>query len=771
MNCVANVVFPAPDAPITTVVERSFRPPSRSGLSPKIPVRTLRTRADAARRYKNVLNRVSMGSITAPTLGETCPRNPSSSSRESPRMRRPSRRATSAPSRKNASDGTTPTWNRSHSGFSLSSRDTTAKRPLFSAARASNKGRNAWQKGHHPAQKRTTVGSGARSTSRSNASGVRTSMGPIGEIDGPIPYTGLVGTVLTVCEARPRARHNCFNARVASGPPPPGRDEGMVLGPACSEETKAYFARLRDAAETCYRVARAARAQGFDPELDVEIDLAEDLATRVERLLKDYGVTGVANRIRELSRDHDREEVSILVAKELAHRAERSDPPRRKEEAIGRAVRVGLAILTEGVLVAPLEGFTGVKVKSNPDGSTYADLYFAGPIRSAGGTGQALSVLIADVARRELGVGRYQPTREEIERFKEEVQLYRRVQHLQYTPTDKEVSLIVSNCPVAVNGEGTEDEEISGHRDLPRIETNRVRGGACLVVADGLCLKAPKIQKHVTRLKIDGWEFIDAYLKAKAHADVKEETDPSVDPSDTFIQQLVAGRPVLCHPSRPGGFRLRYGRARSAGLAALSIHPATMYLLNQFIAVGTQIKTERPGKAAAVTPCDALESPIVLLRSGDLVAVDDVDRAKRVRDEVEQIVDLGEILVPFGEFLENNHVLMPGAYAIEWYREELRRAAGELPANWRDPTASEAHDLSERYRVPLHPNYNLFWHDVPVDRLRALRQAILGGRFDGHALRIPTDSETKRTLLELGVLHRQGTDECVVESLARPLLR
>ena len=546
----------------------------------------------------------------------------------------------------------------------------------------------------------------------------------------------------------------------------------MVLGPACSEETKAYFARLRDAAETCYRVARAARAQGFDPELDVEIDLAEDLATRVERLLKDYGVTGVANRIRELSRDHDREEVSILVAKELAHRAERSDSPRRKEEAIGRAVRVGLAILTEGVLVAPLEGFTGVKVKSNPDGSTYADLYFAGPIRSAGGTGQALSVLIADVARRELGVGRYQPTREEIERFKEEVQLYRRVQHLQYTPTDKEVSLIVSNCPVAVNGEGTEDEEISGHRDLPRIETNRVRGGACLVVADGLCLKAPKIQKHVTRLKIDGWEFIDAYLKAKAHADVKEETDPSVDPSDTFIQQLVAGRPVLCHPSRPGGFRLRYGRARSAGLAALAIHPATMYLLNQFIAVGTQIKTERPGKAAAVTPCDALESPIVLLRSGDLVAVDDVDRAKRVRDEVEQIVDLGEILVPFGEFLENNHVLMPGAYAIEWYREELRRAAGELPANWRDPTPEEAIELSARHRVGLHPNYNLFWHDLSVDRLRALRAAIVaGGRYDGRALRIRADPETKRALVELGVLHHQGAGECVVEACALPMMR
>lgn len=538
------------------------------------------------------------------------------------------------------------------------------------------------------------------------------------------------------------------------------------MGPVCSKEMNLYFTRLQAAADACYQVARVARSKGFDPELDVEIPQTDDLASRVERLLKDYDVAGVAARIRELSKHHDREEVSILVAKELAKR-----PARSKTDAIERAVRVGLAILTEGILVAPLEGLAGVKVKTNRDGTSYVDLSFAGPIRSAGGTGQALSVLIADIVRREFGVGRYEPTREEIERFKEEIALYRRVQHLQYTPTDEEIALIVSHCPVQIDGEGTEDEEISGYRDLPRIETNRIRGGACLVVADGLCLKAAKLQKHVERLKIDGWEFLDAYLARRAPAEAKEETE-AIDPSDKFIQQLLAGRPVLCHPSRKGGFRLRYGRARSTGLAALAIHPATMYLLKEFIAVGTQIKIERPGKAAAVTPCDAVEPPLVLLRSGDFISVTTVEAAKRVVDDVQSIVDLGEILVPYGEFLENNHVLMPGAYAIEWYREELRRAAGELPANWREPTAAEAIDLSERYRVPLHPEYNLFWHDIPVPRLRALRTTVLErGSYDGRSLRVPGEAETKETLVELGAVHRQDGADCVVEWHALPILR
>src|SRR3989441_4991539 len=219
--------------------------------------------------------------------------------------------------------------------------------------------------------------------------------------------------------------------------------------PIASEEVRAYFAGLLNQVETTYAVARAARRRGFDPELDVEIPLTDDLASRVERLLEHYEVEGVARRIRELAKTHDREELAILVAKEMALR-----PASNKEKAVERAVRVGLAILTEGILVAPLEGLAGVKIKRNRDGTTYVDLSYAGPIRSAGGTGQALSVLIADVVRRELGIGSYQPAREEVERFKEEIPLYRQIQHLQYAPSSEEISLIVSNFPVARNGEG-----------------------------------------------------------------------------------------------------------------------------------------------------------------------------------------------------------------------------------------------------------------------------------------------------------------------------
>ena len=539
-----------------------------------------------------------------------------------------------------------------------------------------------------------------------------------------------------------------------------------MSSPIASEDVRSYFQRLQDGVDSSYRVARAARAKGFDPELDVEIPLTDDLASRVERLLHEYDVEGVARRIRELAKRHDREELAILVAKEMAQR-----PAPSKEKAVDRAVRVGLAILTEGILVAPLEGLADVKGKRNRDGSNYVDLIYAGPIRSAGGTGQALSVLIADVVRRELGIGRYQPTREEVERYKEEIPLYKQVQHLQYTPTDEEIVLIVSNCPVGLNGEGTEEAEISGYRDLPRVETNRIRGGACLVIADGMCLKAPKIQKHVKKLRIDGWEFIDAYLNSKASHPEETKDDVGVGPNEKFIQDIVAGRPVLCHPSRAGGLRLRYGRTRATGLAALAMHPATMHILDDFIAIGTQVKTERPGKAGAITACEGLEGPLVVLKSGDFVEVEDAATAQRLAPDVRVIADLGEILVPFGEFLENNHILMPGAFSLEWYGQLLEETMVALPPGWETADAPQALEWSRRLGLPLHPRYNLFWHDVSVAELRALRQFVASqGSLTRGRLSLPADEDMRELLVRLGAPFRLLGGRVVLERHTASLL-
>jgi DNA polymerase II large subunit len=555
---------------------------------------------------------------------------------------------------------------------------------------------------------------------------------------------------------------------------PSSRRETGPPGPAASPAYKAYFEALHAEAMRCYAIARQARRKGKDPSLEVEIPPAEDLAARVEAQV---GPPGVAVRIRELSTQlgfGSREVVSLQVAAEVADATFKAGST--KEKALDQAVRTGLSILTEGVLVAPLEGIAEVKIGANADGSDYVDMFFAGPIRAAGGTAQAMSVLIGDLVRRKLGIGKYVPTDAEVERYKEEIPAYKQAQNLQYTPSGPEIDLIVRNCPICINGEGTEQEEVTGNRDLPRVETNQLRGGACLVMAEGMVLKAPKVLKHVEKLKLEGWDFLRDFAKKGEKKDDAAAGDggiPRIVPNDKYVKEIIAGRPVFGHPSRPGAFRLRYGRARTAGLACNAFHPATMAIVDDFLAVGTQLKVERPGKGTLATPCDTIEGPTALLKNGSLVRFTTVEQVKELRPAITELVDLGEILIPFGEFVENNAHLPRSSWCVEWWEQEHTAKTGQ-PAPKGPFTAAQMVELAELSGVPLHPDATLLWHDATALEMRSLGEWVKAkGAWADDTLWLPADDAVnKEILVTLLCLHSVEAGRLKVEArLALPLLR
>ncbi|HZY69945.1 MAG TPA: DNA polymerase II large subunit [Thermoplasmata archaeon] len=511
----------------------------------------------------------------------------------------------------------------------------------------------------------------------------------------------------------------------------------------------AYDQSIRRSVDRAYTVAQAARAVGVDPTTAPEIPLAEDMAMRVEKLLGHLPVEGIAAEIRELAKESPRDEVAIAMARRIAR-----DPKRGAslEARVDAALRVGLAILTEGILVAPLEGLAEVHLRNNGPEGPYLELYYAGPIRAAGGTAQAMSVVLADAVRRDAGLAAFRANEAEVGRYKEEIPLYKHLQHLQYVPSAEEIEVVARHLPVAISGESTEgDEEVSAFRDLPRVETNGIRGGACLVIAEGLCLKAPKLRKVVEKLGLPGWEFLSDV--GRGHA---EEETPS---TPKYLSEAVAGRPVLAHPNRPGGFRLTYGRARTTGLAATAVNPATMVVLRKFVAIGTQIKLEYPGKASAIGVCDTIDGPIVELDDGTLTAVHDVARAEALLPHVRRVVDLGALLVPFGEFLENNRPLVPGAFDLNWYFEELRAAGAPPEAFAESPSLDEAIAVARRWNVPLHPKFLLFWHDLTTRELTELAAEVEArGSIEGGSLRLPWTDRYRDLLVRLGFLHARDRD-------------
>ncbi len=522
-----------------------------------------------------------------------------------------------------------------------------------------------------------------------------------------------------------------------------------------------YFDRLEADTHHLYDIANEARSKGLDVELETEVPLAKDLAERVEGLV---GPEGVAKRIKTLEQDITREEVAFEIAAEIASGKFELTGEKAEwntEQRCDQGLRTALAILTEGVVAAPLEGISDVKIKKNFDGTEYIGVYFAGPIRSAGGTAAALAVLLGDKIRRAIGIDAFKPIDDEIERYVEEVELYEsEVTNLQYSPTPEEVRFAANHIPVEVSGEQTDKVEVS-HRDLERVETNNIRGGALLAMVEGVIQKSKKIKKISNKLGLD-WDWLEEYSKPKKEDD-KEESDSDIVHEPKYIQDIIGGRPVLGYPSEKGAFRLRYGRSRNTGLATMGVHPATMALLD-FLAVGTQLKIEYPGKGNCVVPVDSIEGPTVKLKNGDVLILDSVKKAREVKKDVVEILFLGDMLVAFGEFLRNNQPLYPSGWCEEWWIQLLMRSENFDAENtdldlhkleYEYLTAIEAFSLSKDYNIPLHPKYTYCYNDVTIEDLNSLIDLIEKGKTtfnqdEGMQLDL---SYQKRILEIIGVPH------------------
>src|SRR4030042_1166 len=185
-----------------------------------------------------------------------------------------------------------------------------------------------------------------------------------------------------------------------------------------SQTYQNYVGNLEDELKQLYAISDNAKRMGIDPLPMTECKVAKDLADLVEGLV---GPKGVAASIRELSTKLPREELAFKITEEIVYGKFGHMEP---EVAADRAIRTALAIFTEGLTAAPLQGGAKVAIKTNNDRTKYLAIYFAGPMRSAGGTDQALTLVVGDFIRRLLGLNRYKPTEEEISRFIEEVRLY-----------------------------------------------------------------------------------------------------------------------------------------------------------------------------------------------------------------------------------------------------------------------------------------------------------------------------------------------------------
>ncbi len=562
---------------------------------------------------------------------------------------------------------------------------------------------------------------------------------------------------------------------------------------------ESYFQAIYKDVLQAYDVANKARAKGFDPEDQVEIPLARNMSERVVGLvtvvapmIKDAGPQ-IVERIKILEDTYGVQDwrVALTISTEVAD--QKFCTFATKEQGMEVGIRIGIAYVTNGVVSSPLEGFVKLEVRKRKDQGNYVALFFSGPIRSAGGTGASLSVLIGDYVRKHLGYGVYDPTEDEVKRMITELYDYHdKVTNLQYLPSEEEIRMMVSNLAVQIEGDPSEKYDVSNYKGLDRVNTDKIRNGPCLVIGEGLCQKSAKLHGQLAKwgktFGLEQWGFLEQFLqlqkeiKAKLGAGKLSTDGAKIKPDFTYIKDIVAGRPVLAHPLASGGLRIRYGRGRTSGFSADSIHPATMAVLRSYIAIGTQFKVERPGKSTVVSSCDSLEGPIVKLISGDVVFLETFEDAKKVAKDVVEIIYMGDVLINYGDFFNRKSLLVPPGYCEEWWVQELEAALQTKQSTspperlqklredffYTKPTAKEAVQLSLETGVPLHPRYTYHWLTITKEQLELLEHRLQKASKQEEKIVLPLteddikDTGVKRVLELLGVPHKYVAKEYLV---------
>jgi DNA polymerase II large subunit len=538
--------------------------------------------------------------------------------------------------------------------------------------------------------------------------------------------------------------------------------------------TQTYFENLKKEVDRIYAVASEARSKGYDPKSVVEIPLAMSMAEKVVGLIStiypQMMKSGIAERILELEKTYGKLDTTVVfkIAEEVAR--QKFCTFKDLLESMDAGIRVGFAYATLGVVSSPIEGYTGLKVRKTREGKEYIEASFSGPIRSAGTTASCVVLILIDYLREMFGFSKYDPTEDEIKRvFSELEHFHERVANLQYMPTEAEALFLARNLPIQIAGEASEKIEVPNYKNLERVDTNYLRSGFCLVIGEGLAQKAAKGLRLLNGAKKNGiistgFDFLGEYVKLHEKRDKGK-----VDDSPTYIKDLVAGRPIFGHPSKSGGFRFRYGRGRVSGFSAASFHPATMEITDEFIAIGTQLKIEKPTKGCCATVCDSIDGPIVRLFNGSVKKLNSREEAKSLYSDVDEIIYLGDMLFPFSDLANRNATLVKPGYVEEWWVLDLREKDESFKGmNYFSVSLEKAIELSEKYKIPLHPKYIPYWTQTTNEGLKDLIDWLENSRVDKKII-LPfnkLDREKfklgKRGLELLGIEHQVTIENVVI---------
>lgn len=390
------------------------------------------------------------------------------------------------------------------------------------------------------------------------------------------------------------------------------------------------------------------KRRGMDPSLQIESSFEDFLPDKLAAL---FDEPILAEIIRSCLPNPDR----LSLCLELMNKLDHIYKENTIQEKCDKILRRILGLLTDGVTIAPLDGLGSITVDPVDN---FLRIEVSGPIRSAGGSICAQIFLMGEYLRLKYNLNKYNPTEEEIDRGIAESLAYIKKHPSQIRPAREELEFVLKNCPIMVDATESEKEQVPIHKYLPRIPKPRIRGGLALVIIEGFILKALKLVPIAKELKIDH-QWITQLCKLGASY---RKIGGSRGGDKDSRYSLTIGRPLISTSENPRGLSVRIGTSPTVALCGVNVTEELIDLL-KFINIGSQLVVSAPGKAMCISgTCSDLRKPLVKYIDG--VRPYSIGTS----DQVLEILDVGEVLVSVGDYIESNKQIPPRDYCKGMFR-------------------------------------------------------------------------------------------------------
>src|SRR5579884_2288551 len=494
-------------------------------------------------------------------------------------------------------------------------------------------------------------------------------------------------------------------------------------------------------------IASNSRSKGYDPTLRVEVQIVRP----------DY--YDIINKPASELRNIDNHSVSILNFYKSALLMSINEAKKTFgfiepiNDYINRTLKYGLNLITNDQQIYKTNIFN-FSIEKDQHGNEYFVITFNQATHYLTSYQIVFILLLGNELRKIIGLGKTISKYDDIliNLIIKKIMYTEAIGELRYETDSSKITTILQNLPIYLV---ERPNDITNETEVDTDRFNHYDVDLAKIISDIILNKSRFLLRLAHSVDIIDWDWISPFSNSPYKR------------NQNYIKKAIT-----LAESTEGAFRLVYGKSQNTTADTIGIHPSIVELFNSILTPGSLVFVSGLGYFT-VSIVDTLEPPLIKLTSGSVIYARTPQIIRQFRDQIERIIQFGEILVPPVRVMLQEKSIPQSTYSLNEWIYELKSNLPKITINHDLDSQLELSDLinytkkpesiklsfeqalliSKSLDIPLMPKYNLSWNLIKIDELDSLIEKISHNKNTvfNDSIVLPANEETISILERLGV--------------------